>query len=159
VDYFGLPGNRESLVQALEIGGNNISFVSYNEFGGLPAQETIQKIKDEKQKGQIVLVYAHWGDEYVSPPERVSALAHAFIDAGADMVIGSHPHVIQRSEVYKDKAIYYSLGNFIFDQYWDKEVSSGLVLELDVRGSDPSDWQIKEHPASIMRDGRTCLLK
>jgi len=62
VDYFGLPSNRESLVDEEEINGQKISFINYNEFGNIPVGDVIQKVKDEKQKGQLVIIYAHWGD-------------------------------------------------------------------------------------------------
>lgn len=168
VEYFGLPGNRESLVQQEDLNGHKISFVAYNEFlpagqagGSLLASETVQKIKEEKAKGQIVIVYAHWGEEYVPPPERVKRLTRSFIDAGADIIIGSHPHIIQESEIYPSnssgqagKYIYYSLGNFIFDQYWNEEVSTGLVLKLKIKNK---KIEISEHTVSLNRDGRTCL--
>lgn len=163
VDYFGLPSNRESLVNTEEIKGDNISFISYNEFGNISAEEINQKIKNEKQNERIVIVYAHWGEEYVSPPERVKILARSFVLAGADLVVGSHPHIVQESEIYHStssrqtsKNIYYSLGNFIFDQYWNKEVSTGLVLEVNIKGK---DIKIIEHKVSLNRDGRTCLVK
>jgi hypothetical protein len=64
----------------------------------------------------LVIVTVHWGKEYLDAPEawQVRA-AHKWIDAGADAVIGHHPHVIQGIERYKDKLIAYSLGNFLFD--------------------------------------------
>lgn len=65
----------------------------------------------------IVIVSVHWGTEYVDhPTERQTAFAHLMIDSGADIVIGHHPHVLQSIEKYKGKFIFYSLGNFVFDQ-------------------------------------------
>lgn len=147
IKYFGQPG------EALAKWGK-FSFISYNEFGGESAQKIAKKILEEKNNGQMVLVYAHWGDEYVPPPERVKKLARSFIDVGAEMIIGSHPHIVQESEIYKGKHIYYSLGNFIFDQYWDKEVSTGLVLEVKIENG---KIEILEHKVSLNKDGRTCL--
>ncbi len=154
VDYFGLPANRESLVNQVEIRGNKISFVNYNEFGAISMNDVIQKIEEEKQKDRIVIVYTHWGDEYVAPPQRVKNIAKKFVESGADFIIGSHPHVILENEKIDEVPVYYSLGNFIFDQYFNKEVSTGLVLELNIK-----DGEIKtiEHKVSIFRDGRTCL--
>jgi poly-gamma-glutamate synthesis protein (capsule biosynthesis protein) len=62
--------------------------------------------------------------------QKQKDLSHAWIDAGADMVIGAHPHVRQESEIYKDKHIYYSLGNYIFDQWFSSEVKTGKVLDI-----------------------------
>lgn len=73
----------------------------------------IQRARDEG--AQVVLVYIHWGVEREYVPNDVQMqLGHAAIDAGADLVIGSHPHVIQGYEVYQGRYIVYSLGNFCF---------------------------------------------
>src|SRR5690606_33310167 len=70
----------------------------------------------------LIVVYPHWGEEYATTSSpRQQSLAHAFIDAGADAVIGSHPHVVQELELYNEKLIAYSLGNFVFDQYFSEE--------------------------------------
>lgn len=83
------------------------------------APENISKIKKQiralKALGCIVIPYFHWGYEYVRiPAPRDRKIAKACIDAGADIVIGSHPHIYQGYEIYKGKPIYYSLGNAIF---------------------------------------------
>lgn len=65
----------------------------------------------------IIFVCVHWGTEYNSKPDPVQIkFARLFIDSGADAVIGSHPHVVEPIETYKGKPIFYSLGNFVFDQ-------------------------------------------
>jgi len=78
-----------------------------------------ERIKDLKKNhpGAIVIVNLHWGREYAEKPmpDQVQQ-AHHLIDQGADAIIGHHPHVLQPKEMYKGKPIYYSLGNFIFDQ-------------------------------------------
>lgn len=87
-----------------------------------------------KENGGIVFVYLHWGVEYADKPESWQALlARAAVDAGADLVVGHHPHVIQTIERYGDGLIAYSLGNFLFDQ---PERDSGLALwvRLDGKG-------------------------
>ena len=59
-------------------------------------------------------------------------LAHQIIEAGADLIIGHHPHVVQNIEKYQGKLIFYSLGNFIFDQYFSLETQQGLAVGLEV---------------------------
>lgn len=77
------------------------------------------------------IVSVHWGEEYSKQNTLYQQkLAHAFIDMGVDAVIGHHPHVVENIEVYKGAPIFYSLGNFIFDQYWYEEVKTGLVVRL-----------------------------
>lgn len=79
-------------------------------------QDMIDHIHEARESGaQLVLVYVHWGIErdYV-PRENERSIGHAAIDAGADLVVGSHPHVVQGWEVYEGRYIVYSLGNFCF---------------------------------------------
>ncbi|OGY84769.1 MAG: hypothetical protein A3F54_03200 [Candidatus Kerfeldbacteria bacterium RIFCSPHIGHO2_12_FULL_48_17] len=81
----------------------------------------------------VVLVSVHWGNEYqLQSAGFQQAAAHGFIDAGADAVIGHHPHVVQEVEVYAGRPIFYSLGNFIFDQYFSEDVQQGLVVEMEI---------------------------
>lgn len=153
ISHFGDP--KGSIAATVEIGGNSISVISFNQFLGMnDPQRTIEAIWKAGRTSDIVVVYAHWGDEYVPATEYQKALAHRFIDAGADLVVGSHPHVIQESEIYNGKYIYYSLGNFIFDQYWVEEVRTGLGLEVSVKDGKAS---IKERRLDIQRGGATCL--
>jgi poly-gamma-glutamate capsule biosynthesis protein CapA/YwtB (metallophosphatase superfamily) len=68
------------------------------------------------EKADLVVVIPHWGIEYQTvPSDRQIEWGHFFIDHGADLVIGGHPHVVQPTESYKGKYIVYSMGNFIFD--------------------------------------------
>ena len=90
----------------------------------------IQKFK-ANEKVDFVIVMPHWGTEYkTTSTENQKYLAYRWIDAGADMVIGGHPHVIEESEIYKDKYIYYSLGNYIFDQWFEEDVKNGLAVNF-----------------------------
>jgi poly-gamma-glutamate capsule biosynthesis protein CapA/YwtB (metallophosphatase superfamily) len=75
----------------------------------------VKAIEAAKGKADIIVVMVHWGLEgEVQPEIYQQELAHRYIDAGADLVMGSHPHVLQGLESYKGKWIAYSLGNFIF---------------------------------------------
>ena len=92
--------------------------------------ENIKKIK-KQNKNSFVILYPHWGKEYQATSGYMQkSLARKFIDQGADLIVGSHPHVIQDIEMYKNKLIFYSLGNFIFDQYFLKEAQTGLMVGL-----------------------------
>ena len=71
----------------------------------------------------------HWGQEYhLENSSSQQELAHKIIEAGADLIIGHHPHVVQSIEEYKGKLIFYSLGNFVFDQYFSEETRQGLAV-------------------------------
>ena len=79
----------------------------------------------------FVIVSMHAGTEYTSQPNaRQIAFAHAAIDAGASVVVGHHPHWTQPFERYKGGLIFYSLGNFVFDQGQAKDTREGLAVKL-----------------------------
>lgn len=128
VQYFGDTGKME----VVEINGTKIAFVNYNYSIAGSFERTIEDIKNLKNKSDIVIVCPHWGTEYKAgdPGQKIRAEAYELIDAGADLIVGGHPHVVQDSEDYKNKKIYYSLGNFIFDQYFQKETTEGLGVEV-----------------------------
>lgn len=86
-----------------------------------------------------VIAYPHMGAEYQPEPDQLRRdLYRSMIDNGADMVLGDHPHWVQSSEAYKGKPIFYSMGNFIFDQQYNKEVtrSAGIDITFDVKEAD-----------------------
>lgn len=91
----------------------------------------VEDVKRARLVADVVIVFPHWGQEYVSRPNADQRrVGRALIDAGADMVIGTHPHWVQGAEVYKGRLIAYSLGNFVFDQTWSIETQEGAVLQL-----------------------------
>ncbi|MFH0890994.1 MAG: CapA family protein [Candidatus Liptonbacteria bacterium] len=80
-----------------------------------------------------VLVMIHWGEEYESIHNLTQEkIGHALIDAGAEVVLGHHPHVVQDIESYRDKFIFYSLGNLIFDQWFSRETQEGLAVRISI---------------------------
>ena len=81
------------------------------------------------------MVYVHWGIERSTQPEEYQrTLARQYIDAGADAVIGAHPHVLQGIEYYQGKPIFYSLGNFIFSNGSYETMLAELTLEENGTG-------------------------
>ncbi|MBI4272421.1 AmmeMemoRadiSam system protein B [Candidatus Uhrbacteria bacterium] len=131
IDYFGDPQNTQDTSKVVDVRGVRIGFIGFHGLvsGGKPT--IIKEIKKIRESTDTVIVYPHWGNEY-QPffSKRQQEDAHAFIDAGADIVIGAHPHVIQPMEVYKGRAIFYSLGNFVFDQTFSKETQQGLAVGI-----------------------------
>jgi len=128
IDYFGDPYNHKAYL-IKEIGDEKIAFVNYNQFFGPIVSETASLISGLKNEVDFLIVYTHWGDEYsLKENEFQRKTAYQFIDNGADLIIGTHPHVIQPIEIYKNKAIFYSLGNFFFDQYFSEEVKERLSV-------------------------------
>lgn len=87
------------------------------------------EIKTAKAQGSFVLVFPHWGSEYQTKHSlSQEKLAHQWIENGADLIIGSHPHVVQDAEIYRGKPIFYSLGNLVFDQTFSKPTQQGLII-------------------------------
>lgn len=96
-------------------------------------------LSELKPKVDFVIVSMHGGTEYTYKPNDLQkTFAHTAIDAGADMVIGAHPHWIQPIEKYNGKYIFYSLGNFIFDQEWSKQTKEGLTAKITLGKNDIS---------------------
>jgi len=94
-------------------------------------------VNQASREADITVVYIHFGEEgKVEANKSQKLIAHMLIDAGADIVIGSHPHVLQEIEQYKEGIIFYSLGNFIFDQGGTYNRDSVLVqFTLDKQGN------------------------
>ncbi|MFB0959014.1 MAG: CapA family protein [Clostridiaceae bacterium] len=82
-------------------------------------------VKEARKNADLVIVHSHWGVEYDSSPNpRQKEIGRALVNAGADIVVGHHSHTLQPVEIYKGKVIFYSLGNFVFDQGWTKTKDS-----------------------------------
>lgn len=128
---FGSPRNTGHLSEIVQIKGESICFVGYHELFTSDATQVINEIERLDPECDYLSVFAHWGIEYQdNESESQRMLGHSFIDAGADAVIGGHPHVVQPIELYKEKPIFYSLGNFVFDQDFSLETQQGLAVRV-----------------------------
>ena len=89
-----------------------------------------------RRVADIVIVVTHWGIEYEDQPRPwIVNAAHMMVDAGADVVMGDHPHWVQSVEVYNGHYIAYSVGNFVFDQMWSTETRQGSLHRLFFDGT------------------------
>lgn len=156
INYFGDTGATEKKYWVQEIEGKKLGFINYNFSVKGSAQAALEDIKLAKQEADLVVVCPHWGTEYKTgdPGPNVRNLAHQFVDAGADLIIGTHPHVVQTSEIYQGKKIYYSLGNFIFDQYFSKETQKGLAVKVKINPQDLK-MDFEEVPLALIKSGQT----
>lgn len=122
------PLGPEDDLLVKDIKGTKFGFLGFNLTGRFQKEEIIRKVKEGVGKVDILVVSFHWGVEYAQKPSSwQKELAHEVADAGADLILGHHPHVIQEVETYKKTPIIYSLGNFVFDQPWSQETRKGLV--------------------------------
>ncbi len=117
-----------------EIEGMRIGWLGFDDIEGRLDYEAATQLTGEIAKqADFTIVAIHWGTEYVNTPSAsIQTYAHNFIDAGADMIWGTHPHVIQSIENYGEGMIFYSLGNFVFDQYWSAGTQEGLGVKLTI---------------------------
>lgn len=128
-----ITGNNNFAVKNIK--GVKMAFLGFNNIykheQGISWSDknAIQKqIMEARQQADLVIVTFHWGTEYQSQPDNTQKdLGHFTIDAGADLVIGNHPHWIQPIEFYHGKLITYVHGNYIFDQMWSKKTREGVI--------------------------------
>jgi gamma-polyglutamate biosynthesis protein CapA len=148
IDIIGVNRKFLPLIKILEKDNTRIGITAFNAIDNIDENtliskydknvilQTIERMKTLNLDYKILSF--HWGDEYLNYPS-VNQIkdAHEFIDSGADIIVGHHPHAIQPIEEYKNGIIIYSLGNFLFDMLWSKNVRTGLVvkLELDAKRS------------------------
>lgn len=114
--------------------GNDVMPVATDDSPGYSAYDSsvCEDIKKAHENSDFVIVFFHYGNEYhTSPNEYQVNMSHEVIDAGADIVLGSHPHVPQGMEFYNGSMIFYSLGNFIFDQQ-NPATHSAYFVEIDL---------------------------
>jgi len=136
--------------------GLRIALLGYNEFKprsfeagadwpGVSWSEDSQVVADIRAAraagADLVIPFMHWGwEREPQPTERQRQLARTMIDAGADLVIGGHPHITQGAEYYQGKLIVYSLGNFVFDGFETPETRRGWLLRVTVDRSGLIAW-------------------
>ena len=142
--------NEEEAYNAdvVDVNGNKIAFLSFSEFGAgqydavasssgiaITNQNKVEKyIRQARVSADVIVVSYHFGDEYKQfPNDFQKKWAKIAVDAGADIVVGGHPHVVEPLEKYKNVFIAYSLGNFVFDQYFSTSTMSGGLLEVKIK--------------------------
>jgi len=160
--YFGGGRDRQEACRplVLERNGRRVALLGYNDFpprsfeagehragtAWLTPAAAIAGIKAARtvEHADLVIPMLHWGNELEpSPEESQKTLARSMIDAGADAVIGGHPHVTQTVDLYKGRPIIYSLGNFVFDYFpSDPLVWTGWVVRLTFSKSAVPDLEI-----------------
>jgi poly-gamma-glutamate capsule biosynthesis protein CapA/YwtB (metallophosphatase superfamily) len=152
IQYFGAGNDLQQARQPaiLEHNGVRFALLGYDSISMQYASATassggiapmIREYVEEdivaaRSVADVVIPYFHWGVEYVLTPETPSRqMAYVAIDAGADLVLGSHPHWVQGMEFYRGTAIFYSLSNFVFDQEWSLETKQSIFVHLVFDGT------------------------
>ena len=122
----------ENSLSLLDIKDKRLALISFSMvYHNFDLEAAKKIISDIRSQVDWVIISIHWGNEY---QHNFSAwqqkIGRELVDSGADIIIGHHPHVVQGMEIYQNRPIFYSLGNFIFDQYFSAETQEGLSLEL-----------------------------
>ena len=157
IKYTGVQQSEEDYFQKamiLQDPRMNVAFLGFNDIGTFTnsssfprpwnaSEETVsQSVKEAHKQADIVVVNFHFGEEYnFTHSPRQEKLAHLAADAGADIIIGHHLHVLQDLEFYNRSIIDYSLGNFVFDQK-GKSSREGAILTVEI---DPKTKQIQKY--------------
>jgi poly-gamma-glutamate synthesis protein (capsule biosynthesis protein) len=134
----GVFGHGKALsndsISYVETKRGKIALIGINASEQVPSYEDLEIIFTiAKKESYLQIVYIHWGIEYDEnhhPTQEV--LAKKIIEAGADLIVGHHPHVVQDIDIIDNVIVFYSLGNYIFDQYFSKNVQEGLVVLLSL---------------------------
>lgn len=155
IKYFGAGANLEEAMKPVyvELGGKKVAFVAASraEKNKMTPQATeeepgilrcydptlfIEVIKEARANADFVVACVHWGTERSTVLEDAQLeTARQYIDAGADMIIGSHSHCLQGMEYYNGKPIVYSLGNYWFDEYYEDTMLVNVRIYGDINGS------------------------
>lgn len=148
VGYFGHPRQAQHGQVVIEtMNEQKVALIGLNQavssyFDLEESQSLVEKIRSDHPEAMI-MIQIHWGDEYqLRSNQTQQTIAQTLAKAGADIIIGHHPHVVQEVDVYQDTLIFYSLGNFIFDQYFSQDVQEGLAL----RGTIAPEMEIELIP-------------
>ncbi len=132
-----------------EVKGLRIALIGASQFGRgyleagtstpgiavIDVEKLSEEVRAARSLSDLVIVSLHFGSEYeLEHNSFQEQIAHSLIDAGADLIVGHHPHVIEPLEAYGRGYIVYSLGNFIFDQSFSKETMTGALFDVTVVG-------------------------
>lgn len=114
-----------------KIKDTTFGFLGFDFTVNVPTQKDWDLIKESDSKVDILIVGVHWGEEYKDKANNNQrAWAKKMVENGADVVSGHHPHWVEDYELIDGKPVYYSLGNFVFDQMWSEETKKGLLVKL-----------------------------
>jgi poly-gamma-glutamate capsule biosynthesis protein CapA/YwtB (metallophosphatase superfamily) len=136
---FDLGGTKVGVLSYLDVPSYGWAWATQTAPGTAPLLENVleEDIERLRPRVDLILVMPHWGKEYIATPEPQQVkLAHTAIDAGADLVIGGHAHWPKGIEMYEGKPIFYGVGNFLLDQSWSEETSTGIFAEISLYKDD-----------------------
>ncbi len=153
LESFGQPdGFGTSSVSFVEVSDETVALIAINLVAKPLDPLLIQDLviwATTQSDFQVALI--HWGDEYVSENNSFQdKQAQLLVASGVDLIVGHHPHVVQSVRLVDNVLVFYSLGNFIFDQYFSSAVRQGLVLQLLKESPGRDHYQVMLYPVSSL---------
>ena len=164
----GAGRNHREAVQPVvsEVNGVRFGFVSLGQLeplvfagrdtpgiGVLNPDNLRAAIQAARRVADVVIVMPHWGPEDTPTPNYLQRdLAQAAVQAGADLVVGNHTHVVQAIQELEGVPVFYGLGNFVFDQDWARDHQQGVILRVYFEGNTLLDYELI--PTHVDADGR-----
>jgi poly-gamma-glutamate capsule biosynthesis protein CapA/YwtB (metallophosphatase superfamily) len=149
---YDLHGIRVAFLAYVEVPAEFIGGFDPKVWSAGPETPGVSWAEDDKIKQDLLsldpkvdylVVLFHYGEESIDiPNERQVQLSQMAIDYGADLVVGAHTHVLQRSEEYQDGWIYYNLGNFVFDEFYGKLNRSAILWVTITKGAPAEHYLI-----------------
>lgn len=130
----GIEATYDRNLVVKQISGYKFGFLGFHYTGSLaPSTRDYDLVSKSKNEVDKLILGIHWGEQFQEhPTNRQKEWAREFVKRGADVIAGNHPHVVQDIEYIDGKPVYYSLGNFIFDQMWE-DTKKGLAVRLIFR--------------------------
>jgi poly-gamma-glutamate synthesis protein (capsule biosynthesis protein) len=163
ISYVGAGFNEKEAFSSIikEINGTKIGFLAYTDLGpevwrakessGIAwikdsdFEEIEKDIQEAKNNVDVLIVSLHSGEEYVQELTQFQLnFAEMALEAGADLITGHHPHVVQKDEEYEQKYVFYSLGNFIFDQNFSEQTMQSEIVEIKIEDKKITEVAIKQ---------------
>ena len=151
-------------VKGIRFGFVSLGMVEPNAFAGedspgiaqLTDENLRAAIANARSESDVVIAMPHWGPEDTSEPNSYQLhFAQVAVEAGADVVVGNHTHVVQAIHQQDGIDVFYGLGNFIFDQTWDLAHQQGVILQLHFNGTEYKGYDLI--PTHVDGDGTVHL--
>jgi poly-gamma-glutamate synthesis protein (capsule biosynthesis protein) len=157
ISYVQAPGVKVAIIACVAVG--KAAWASATKSGGFPCKNVyvLPRIAEARRNADMVIVFPHWGIEYNrNPLPSQRKLAAAWVAAGADLILGSHTHVFGAIDDINGHVVIYSMGNFVFDQYWSTATMESAIPEMTFEGT--RLVQLRLHPDIILDQAQPNLL-
>lgn len=132
ITSFGHPNEvSDASITYIETDTETVALIGISTITQQPTEASLRlTLEAATAKSDTQIIYIHWGGEYATTHNtHQEAVAKTLVDAGADLIIGHHPHVVQDIQLIEGTPILYSLGNYVFDQYFSVDVQTGLIAQ------------------------------